>query len=339
MKPFTHLKFLSVTIGTGLIVITAGCNRDGIKVYHVDTNDLASAVPPPLAAPASPGGMPATMPAGLPTPDKSGLPQLQYTVPAGWEQKTPTTMRVASFGITQGDKQVDISVIPLGGMAGSDPANVNRWRGQVGLAPLADNDLAGLAEKVSVGDQPADLFDLVGTATGGSAAERIIGVILHRDDTSWFFKMTGDAALVEQAKPAFIAFLKSVSFGPPAAAPAVMSGMDMSQLPPSHPPIGGMNATPSAAADLPTWTVPADWQPAPLEQFLVAKYVISGPGGEQAAVNVSSLGGDGGGLLPNVNRWRGQLGLAPVTDADVAKLPAIDTGARLTSIVCYAQSH
>jgi len=224
-------------------------------------------------------------------------------------------------------------VIPLGGMAGSDPANVNRWRGQVGLAPLADDDIAGLAEKVSVGDQPADLYDIVGTTTGGSPSERIIGVILHRDDTSWFFKMTGDAALVEQAKPAFIGFLKSVSFGPATAAP---TGMDMRQLPPSHPPIGGMNSTTppaGAAADLPTWTVPSNWQPAPLEQFLVAKYVISGTDGAQAAVNVSSLGGDGGGLLPNVNRWREQLGLAPVGDTDVAKLPTIETAGGKATVV------
>ncbi len=54
-------------------------------------------------------------------------------------------------------------------------------------------------------------------APGSGDAERILGVILHRDDTAWFFKMTGDADLVEKQKPAFIAFLKSVEFG--AAAP------------------------------------------------------------------------------------------------------------------------
>ena len=61
----------------------------------------------------------------------------------------------------------------------------------------------------------------------------------------------------------------------------------------------------------PTWTVPSGWQEGQLAQFLVAKYVIAGADGT-AAVNVSSLAGDGGGLLANVNRWRGQLGLPPV---------------------------
>ena len=83
--------------------------------------------------------------------------------------------------------------------------------------------------------------------------------------------------------------------------------------------------TPPAAdaAGKPTWTVPADWQEGQLAQFLVAKFVI-GSGDASAAVNVSSLAGEGGGLLPNINRWRGQLGQPPVTDADIAALPTVD---------------
>ena len=63
--------------------------------------------------------------------------------------------------------------------------------------------------------QPADLYDLAGTAPGSGDAERILGTILHGDDAVWFFKMTGAAALVEEQKPAFIAFLKSVDFEKP----------------------------------------------------------------------------------------------------------------------------
>jgi hypothetical protein len=331
MKRFIHVKLWLGAVGTTLLVAAAGCGRDSVKVYHVDASDTATPASPPVAAPAA---MPTSMPDGLPAPDNSGQPTLQYTLPAGWEKKAPTQMRVASFGISQDGKQADISVIPLGGMAGTDPANVNRWRGQVGLGPLADAELLNLAEKVSVGEQPADLYDLAGTAPGGNEAERILGVILHRDDTAWFFKMTGEAGLVEQQKPAFIAFLKTVSFGATTTAPAAM---DLSQLPPSHPLIGDMTpavqATSGDAAGKPTWTIPAGWQEGQLAQFLVAKYVIAGADGTSAAVNVSSLAGDGGGLLANVNRWRAQLGLAPVAEAGLANLPTIDaSGCKATLI-------
>src|SRR5271166_1099215 len=159
MKSFTHSKIWPAAVGTVLLVVAAGCGRDSVKVYHVDTNDVAIAAPAPAPA-AAPVAMPATMPNGLPVPDNSALPSLQYTQPAGWEKKAPTQMRVASFGVSQDGKQADISVIPLGGMAGTDLANVNRWRGQIGLAALPETDVATLAGKIKVGDQPADLYDL-----------------------------------------------------------------------------------------------------------------------------------------------------------------------------------
>ena len=70
--------------------------------------------------------------------------------------------------------------------------------------------------------------------------------------------------------------------------------------------------------------MPADWKAGELAQFLVARYVIQGSGDVSAAVNVSELEGAGGGLLPNLNRWRTQLGQPPISDDDAAKLPTID---------------
>jgi hypothetical protein len=320
MKRFICFKLRLVAAGTILIVAVAGCGRDSVKVYHVDASDAATPSPPPI----SPAVMPATMPDGLPTPDKSGLPTLQYALPDGWEKKAPTAMRVASFGVSQDGKQADVSVIPLAGMAGADPANVNRWRGQIGLTALPDADISNLAEKVSVGDQPADLYDLAETAPGSGEAQRILGVILHRDGTAWFFKMTGEAGLVEQQKPAFIAFLKSVSFGASATA---ASAVDLSQLPPSHPPIAGtsLGTQNSLVPNANTlvmggmvkdgdgksiWTIPADWRQVEPGPMLFAKFLITA-GDKNAEVNILSAG-DGGSLLANVNRWRGQLGLPPI---------------------------
>ncbi len=320
MKRLFHSSTLTVAASAWL-VFSIGCGRDGVKVYHVDNSDTTT--PSPTATAMNP--MPATMPAGQPAPDNSGLPALKYALPAGWTEKKPTQMRVASFEISESGKQADVSVIPLGGMAGGDFANVNRWRGQVNLPPLADDELQKIAEKITVAGQPADLYDIAGTNPDSNNSERILACILHRDATAWFFKVTGESGLVEKNKAAFIGFLKSVEFGGPAA-PAEM---DMSQLPASHPAIPGMNpaSIPMMAPDVasqPTWTVPAGWQAGPLEQFLVAKFIIAGDGDAKAEVNVSSLAGDGGGLLANINRWRAQLGQSPVTEADLSKLPTID---------------
>ncbi len=335
MKHTVLSNTLPLAAAALMTLAATGCGRNSVKVYTVDTNDSPTTVTLPPAPAAS--TMPATMPNGLPTPDKSGLPTLKYTLPSGWQAKAPSEMRVASFGISANGKQVDVSVIPLGGMAGGDFANVNRWLGQVGQRPITEDELAKLAETIEVAGQPAKLYDLDGTNAGSGNEERIIATILHRDDTAWFFKMIGDSTLVEANKAAFVAFLKSLTFGAPGA-PTTPTAMDMSQLPPSHPPIAGMNMGGAAmpapdASTLPKWSVPAGWQTGPLEQFLAAKYVISGADGAKAEVNVSALNGDGGGLLANVNRWRQQLGAAPVTEADLANLPTIDVDGGKATLV------
>ena len=172
----------------------AGCGRDDVKVYHVESGDSAAPTPPPVAP---------TAPAAMPTACARRAARAGQQRPAAGEicfarrlaGKNPSQMRVASFGISEDGKNADVSVIPLGGMAGGDPANVNRWRGQVGLQPLADDEIEKLAEKISVGEQPADLYDI------GGGAQRILAVIFHRDNTVWFFKVTGDANLVEKQNP------------------------------------------------------------------------------------------------------------------------------------------
>jgi hypothetical protein len=129
--------------------------------------------------------------------------------------------------------------------------------------------------------------------------------------------MTGDADLVEQQKPVFVEFLKSLKFQAP-----LVSGNAVEMpatLPPGHPAVGDMTTPAPASVAIshegqPNWQVPAGWQEVPAGQFLVAKFNITGDGGATAAVNVSMSAGDGGGLAANVNRWRGQLGLPPISE-------------------------
>ncbi len=323
------------------LFFVAGCHRDDVKVYRVAKDQdqpqqqTAPALPTDSPNPALPPGHPdisSAPAAALPGASASTLPQLTWKTPDGWTEVPPSEMRVASFKVTGPDgKSADVSVIPLPGLAGSDEANVNRWRGQVGLSPVSPDELKKSVENVEAASQPAQLYDIAGQNPGSGDAERILGVIQRRDDMAWFFKMTGDAGLVEQQKPAFIAFLKSLNF---AAAPA------QTTLPPGHPAIGGTGmAASSAAAPIsnegkPNWQVPAGWQEVAGGQFLVAKFTIAGADGATAAVNVSSSAGEGGGLIGNVNRWRGQLGLAPWSEAEVNQsVTTIDVAGGKASLV------
>ena len=315
----------SLMSAAAAVVLLAGCNRDQIKVYRIE-KDADAPAPMQDQAQAQP-----EMPAGHPDLGSPAKPPLSWTLPGGWEEQAPGQMRVASFGIKGADgKQADVSVIPLGGDAGGDLANVNRWRGQVGQQPIGPEELAKLAERVHVGGDPADLYDIPGQNPSGGGAARILATVLHRGGTAWFFKMTGDDAVVEQQKPAFVEFLKSVQF----------AAADMAAMPASHPPVDGMGMPPAMAGDAgpvgdhPAWEVPAGWRQGSAGQFLVAKFIVAGDGGAQAAVNVSSSAGDGGGLAANVNRWRKQLGLPEVSEQGVNQSAApMDTAGGKATMV------
>src|ERR1051326_6241842 len=106
----------------------------------------------------------------------------------------------------------DVSVIPLPGMAGRDVDNVNRWRGQVGLAPVDEAELGKLSEAVKVGGQDGKLYEMAGQNAGSGEKTRMLAAIVRRPDAAWFFKMVGDDALLAEQKSAFVVYLKSFSF-------------------------------------------------------------------------------------------------------------------------------
>lgn len=309
--------------------LLAGCGRDDIKVYRIAKTDASAPSTPstPAMGTTPPGDMTAP-----PAADPSTAPQLAWTLPAGWVQKPAAEMRLASFSAPGINGQmVDVSIVPLPGMAGGDLANVNRWRGQVGLDPVQDTDLPAMGEEVTVGDSKTPLYDLAGTPAGATGKERILAVGLHREDMEWFFKATGDDASVAAQKANFISFLNSIQFAATAALPADHPAMDAATMPPA-------TAVPDAAAPaaaLPTWTIPADWQPEPPTTMLLAKFTAT-ENNATADITVSSFPGDVGGLPANVNRWRRQISLPPVGDGQLPMVTtAMDTAAGPATLVDF----
>lgn len=195
--------------GTILFVALAAalfsaCDRDDqqIKVYRVSKAPLES-TPPPLDA-----TMPtnASSPAAdaMAPPPSSDKPQIQWDVPAEWSSAPASAMRYASFAAEKNGEKVDISVVTFPGDGGSDADNVNRWRQQIGLGPLASVD--PIIVPVHAGDLHISTVDMAG------ASARVLAAWTRHDGRSWFFKLTGPSALVEEQKPKFAAFLQSIRF-------------------------------------------------------------------------------------------------------------------------------
>ena len=307
-----RLSAWSGCLGVGLIAVClAGCGKEEVKTYRV----APEAASPPAATAENPH---AANPHGTP----AVAARIEYKTPAGWQAKPATAMRAASFAIAGPEGLVaDVAVIPMPGASAPVGEMVNMWRTQLGLEPVQGEAAAKSADTAEVGGGAAPLFDLV-SATNlieGKHKARIVGIVLPRGDTTWFFKLGGEDAQVTSQKPAFKEFLKSVAFiEAPAAAPTAATGamapmagmgaMGAGTLPP------GADATPPK----PQWTVPAGWKEEPPTQMLVAKFSAADKDAK-ADITVSAFPGDVGGLLANVNRWRRQIGLPPMAEADVTK--------------------
>lgn len=291
---------VSLLAGLGLGV--TGCDREGVRQYQAPKDNAAAPAPAPSA--------------GMMTPEPAtGVPQVKWQLPAGWQELPAGQMRVGSFAVSgENGQKADVSIIPLPGLAGGDLDNVNRWLGQLSAPPITADELGKVAEKVSVGGGEGQLFDLAGPADQ-KPRKRMLAAILRREGTAWFFKMTGDDALVAQQKPAYVEFLKSLSFA--AAAPSAPQGNAAAAAAP--PPLTPPAQLPAPTAGKPAFTVPATWKEEAPGAMQVVKYVPAGAEGK-AEISVAVLPGDGGGELANINRWRRQLGLEPTSETDPAKL-------------------
>ena len=122
-------------------------------------------------------------------------------------------MRVASFTAGQGNQAADVSVIPLGGSAGSPLDNVNRWRGQVGLPPIDQAQFDKDVQRVEIGGSGGYYVHLAAPEAQGDGRQAILAAFTTRDNRTWFFKMQGPAKTVEQQKNAFETFIRSIRFG------------------------------------------------------------------------------------------------------------------------------
>jgi len=264
----------------------AGCRREQVRVYVAPKDAVAEAHSPHDGHDHGPGETHAPA---------RPRPEVTYKLPDGWREENAGRMSAAMFSIRKDGQEAQVSVTPLPMLGGRDGMIVNMWREQVGLKPLDADEATKQLQDVTVGGEPGKLFEVTGAAGEGERPARIVTAMVHRSDASWFYKLQGDAALVEAQKPAFLEFLKSIQIKEPAAA---------AQTPET-------GATSSFK-----WEVPGGWQQVAPGQMQAAKFTVQRDG-KSAEVAISVFPNDTGGTLANVNRWRRQLGLAEIQEKDL----------------------
>jgi hypothetical protein len=125
-----------------------------------------------------------------------------------------------------------------------------------------------------------------------AADQRMLVAMIERDGQVWFFKTVGPAPRIDRLRTAFGDFLRSVRFS-------------------------------TTRAERPSWQLPDGWVERAASGMRLATISI-GSGPETTELTVSSLRQTDPDwnryLLLNLNRWRGQLGLPPVSQSAVPEL-------------------
>lgn len=183
------------------LLVVSGCRDREITAYRAPKDPAPAALTPAAGQPGSGDSMANT---AVPT----GGDSLTWTAPAHWTAKPASAMRKGSFAVKDGDAEADLSITAFPGDTGGLLANINRWRGQVSLPPLAADQLDANREHADIGSLHVDVVDFAGSANG--VPTRIVGAIVPVGSETWFFKLMGPDALVAKEKPAFREFLNTV---------------------------------------------------------------------------------------------------------------------------------
>jgi hypothetical protein len=103
---------------------------------------------------------------GSTSPSGSPESEIAYEAPSHWKDMGAGGFRQASFRVDEGEDSAEVTVIALGPNSGSVLENVNRWRQQVKLEPLATSQLDGETQLIDAQNSQGTYVVLHGSGGG-----------------------------------------------------------------------------------------------------------------------------------------------------------------------------
>lgn len=305
----------TVLVAAATLIGCGGKDSSEVTVRPIEPA-ATSAVQPAGASSAQRFGMTRPAPSALSAMAPAGA--FTAETPSGWQPVQPSSARPLNYQVGR-DPNAEAYFTTLSSGGGGLVANVNRWRTQMSLPELTEDEVAALPKKPLLGHD-AVYVNLDGTFSSmGSEPKqnyKLLGLIALDGDTAYFAKMTGPAPILEGQEDQFLAWAASIKEGTDPH--AGLSGDPHAAADP-HAGISGMDMGTDLTAW--RWQAPDTWNKAPDRPMRLVTYT-SGPE-NQNEVYIAELGGPAGGVDMNINRWRQQMGQPPLSPDEIAALPTV----------------
>ena len=148
--------------------------------------------------------MPENSPGDESSPPADGY---QWEVPESWAVLPGSGIRLAAFQVEENQADAVCTVVQLGLRAADPVANVNRWRSQLGLAPISEEEVAAQSIREKGRSGEFVYFRLISdTQTPGG----ILAAILPFPDTILFVKLGASAEVLDDHRDEFVTFCRSI---------------------------------------------------------------------------------------------------------------------------------
>lgn len=214
-----QIPLRSLSISAMLLTLVA-CERSEPTSYLIPKEERGVSMPEAASTPASQAPASAstnTAPANAANATAGGMQvlpgmqqaaneagELSYSVPEGWEDLGASGIRKANLKVSEANGSAELTALVFPGDVGGRLANINRWRGQIALAPASPEELPAFTEGYVISQHRGLYVRLEGEE------QSILGALLPFHGNTWFFKLIGDNETVLANEANMKAFLDSV---------------------------------------------------------------------------------------------------------------------------------
>ena len=184
---------------------------------------------------------------------------------------------------------------------------VNMFGRELGHPDYNQSSIDALITEKNFADRTFQLIRLDSKIDDPTSSRTALLAIHRQNAQTWLFPFIADRDLIDKQLENFYTFLGSTTLRE-GKSPVRAFAPSLPSVPP-----------PTNDSHGPTSEAHQPWAPHPITPMRIGSYVVNNKAGESLDFSITSFPGEVGGLLANVNRWLGQVGMKPTDESGISE--------------------